>query len=78
MMKKKTKDSKFIIALDKNRFVQKDQIDCIMRTNKVPDSTDSWDVYKYVIFLKNSRYNWMAINETEFNKYLSPYIMNLM
>ena len=80
MVKKQQKNEPFIIRLDENRFVNRDNIDCIYKTDKIPDSTtgEKWNQPNYVIYLKNSRYTWMSVNEEHFNKYVKPFVYDIL
>jgi hypothetical protein len=63
-----------IVQLRDDFFVNKDNIDSIIKTNIDPKDKSKLEEDIYVIYLKNSHYNWISINKEQFNKYLKHLI----
>ena len=59
-----------IVQLREDFFVNKDNIDSIIKTNIDPRDKTKLEEDIYVIYLKNSHYTWISINKEQFNKYI--------
>ena len=65
---------KQILQIRDDVLVNIDTIDSIIKTNKDPKDGKDLDTEIYVVFLKNSKYNWIAVSIDDFNKLIKPYI----
>lgn len=76
MQNNKSKRSKddIIIQLRNDVFVNKNNIDLIIKTNVNPKDGSTFDTECYLVYLKNSKYNWVQVSENEFNTYIKKYL----
>ena len=49
-------------------------IDSIIKTTKDPKDNSTLDKPMYVVYLKNSKYNWIGVDVKEFETLIKPYI----
>lgn len=74
-MKNRKSNLDQIIKIREDIYIQKNNIDCIIKTKTSPkDSVTVLKDYVYVVYLKNSKYNWIQLSIEEFNKYLQKYL----
>ena len=63
-----------IIQLRDDVFVYKENIDCIIKTNIDPKEKITLKEDIYVVYLKNSHFNWISLTKEQYNKYLKQLI----
>lgn len=68
------KNNTKILHVRNDVWVNVENIDAIVRTNKDPKDNKNLPDDIYVIYLKNSKYNWIAISVNDFNTLIKPYI----
>jgi len=66
---------KQILQIRDDVYINVDNIDSIIKTNKDPKEGNILRNEIYVVYLKNSKYNWIAISINDFNKLIKPYIV---
>ena len=62
-----------IIQVRDDVFVPLDNIDIIIKTKTNPKDNSTLKDYIYVIYLKNSKFQWISVDITDYNKYLKKY-----
>jgi len=62
-----------IIQVRDDVFVPIDNIDIIIKTKTNPKDNSTLKDYIYVIYLKNSKFQWISIDIEDYNKYLKKY-----
>ena len=73
-MSNKIRKSNDIIRLRDDVYVYKENIDCIVKTNIDPKDKSNLKEDIYVIYLKNSHFNWISLTKEQYNKYLKHLI----
>lgn len=63
-----------IIQVREDVYVNIDNIDSIIKTTKDPKDNSVLDKPMYVVYLKNSKYNWIGVDTKEFETLIKPYI----
>lgn len=76
MNKSKKKDICDIIQIRDDLYINRNNIDTIIRTNINPKTQVEENFYFYVIFLKDSKYEWITMSEKDFNNF-KQYILKI-
>lgn len=71
---KRIKDLNDIIQVREDIYIQKSNIDCIVKTKTNPKDNSTLKDYVYVIYLKNSKYSWIQLSIDQYNKYMAKYL----
>ena len=71
---KRSKPKDDFIILRHDVIVNKMNIDCIIKTKNSPKDNSVLKDYIYVVFLKNSKYNWIQLTNEEYDIYAKRYL----